>query len=97
MKSWYTTRDGANLQHKSQPVTNGKRIFLTEAQAKLHGDAIEKSEAPTKVEDAGVKSEYDEWQATQSASQRTSHGSEVSSDPVSSSDKPKEKKVESSK
>lgn len=64
MKSWYTTRDGANLQHKSQPVANGKRIFLTEAQAALHGDAIAKSEAPTRAEDAGVKEEYDEWQSS---------------------------------
>lgn len=66
MKSWYTTRESVNLQHKSQPIAKGKRIFLTEAQAALHGEKVEKSEAPKTANEAGVKAEYDEWQQSQS-------------------------------
>ena len=64
MKNWYTTREGANLQHKSQPISEGKRIFLTEAQAKLHGDAIDSVEAPKSADESAIKSEYDEWLKT---------------------------------
>ena len=61
MKNWYTTREGANLQHKSQPIKNGKRIFLTAAQARLHGDTISEAEAPTMKNEVGVSDEWDEW------------------------------------
>lgn len=64
MKNWYKTREGATLQHKSQAITKGKRIFLTEAQAEVHGDAIEKAEAPSSAEESAIKSEYDEWCAS---------------------------------
>ena len=61
MKNWYSTRDGANIQHKAHTIANGKHIFLTEAQAKLHGDAIKKSEAPKNADEAGIKTEFEEW------------------------------------
>ena len=80
MKSWYSTKDGASLQHKSQPIVNGKRIFLTEAQAALHGDKVEKSDPPQSADEAGVKTEFEEWQRNQSASEpvKTSEGSQKS-------------------
>ena len=70
MKSWYSTKDGASLQHKSQPIVNGKRIFLTEAQAALHGDKVEKSDPPQSADEAGVKTEFEEWQRSQSAAEK---------------------------
>ena len=79
MKSWYSTKEGASLQHKSQPIVNGKRIFLTEAQAALHGDKIEKSEAPKTADEAGVKAEYDEWQRGQSSAVKSKPNEEVKS------------------
>ena len=67
MKNWYSTREGVNLQHKSQSIEHGKRIFLTDAQAKVHGDKLELSEAPKTAIEAGVKAEFDEWRTTQDA------------------------------
>ncbi len=61
MKHWYQTREGASLHHKNQLIAEGKRIFLTEAQAKLHGDKLENSKAPTKPEEAGINEEYEQW------------------------------------
>lgn len=64
MKNWYTTRDGVNLQHKSKPISTGKRIFLSEAQAKLHGSKVVKADAPKSVDDVGVKQEWFDYQST---------------------------------
>ena len=48
-------------------IKPGQKIFITEAQAKLHGDKVEKSEAPTTSDDAGVKAEFEEWQQSLSS------------------------------
>ena len=61
MKSWYSTKDGSNLSHGNVAIKPGQKIFITEAQAKLHGEGIEKSEAPQSADEAGVKTEFEEW------------------------------------
>ena len=77
MKSWYSTKDGSSLSHGNVAIKPGQKIFITEAQAKLHGDKVEKSEAPTTSDDAGVKAEFEEWQRSQSAAPKDKPKEEV--------------------
>lgn len=65
MKTWYQTREGSNLIHKSTTIKPNQKILLTEEQAKLHaGDKewVVPSEPPKKVDECAIGSEFNEWQ-----------------------------------
>ncbi|MDJ0591126.1 MAG: hypothetical protein QNJ72_14210 [Pleurocapsa sp. MO_226.B13] len=64
MKNWYLTREAGNLQHRGLPIPEGKKIMLTEEQAKLHNKAGEKvvlTDAPKEAKEVGVLAEFQEW------------------------------------
>lgn len=68
MESWYQTREGCSVQHGAKVIPPGKKIFLADELADLHnsiGDQVEKTEPPTKLEEVGVKAEWDAYQAEQ--------------------------------
>lgn len=61
MKSWYLTKEQGSLFHGGEAIEPDKKIFLTEDQAKLHGDKIESCEPPAELIEVGVKSEWEEF------------------------------------
>ena len=74
MKTWYQTREAGNLQHRSQVIPEGKKILLTEEQAKLHnkqGEKVAKCDSPTEEKEAGVLAEYQEWKSDRSTKTTT--------------------------
>ncbi len=60
MKNWYLTREAGTLIHCGQGIELGKKIFLTESQAAIHGEKIEPCDPPLDLTEAGVESEWDD-------------------------------------
>ncbi len=60
MNNWYVTKENETLFHRDQAIETGKKIFLTEDQASLHGDKIEPCDSPAEEMEVGVKSEWAE-------------------------------------
>ena len=59
MKTWYLTREGAeDLIHKGHKIPAGHKIFLSDAQAKLHQNKIIKTEPPDSPQEAIILNEY---------------------------------------
>lgn len=76
MKSWYLTKQGTNrtvvqagfppdrtvraINHCGQDIPVGKKLYLTEEQAALHGDSLVKTSDPIGNE-AAVQFDLAEW------------------------------------
>lgn len=63
MKSWYENRMESGVSHRGQAVAKGKKVYLTEAQAKLHNrteEKLVKCDSPKAAVEAAVKADYDE-------------------------------------
>ncbi len=61
MKSWYQVKVPTGLNHRGKSVVVDKLICLSEAQAKLHGLKVEKSEDPKTILDCAFPIEHAEW------------------------------------
>jgi hypothetical protein len=74
MLSWYETREGCNLQHNNQTIPAKKKILLTTEQALLHNtyqEQVFKCDDPKNQEEVGTVAEYQEWQASQPVTNKT--------------------------
>ena len=74
MKSWYITREAGNLNHRNQIIPEGKKILLTEAQAKLHNtksEKVAKCEPPKEAKEVGVLTEWEEYKKSEVRSQKS--------------------------
>lgn len=89
MKNWYITREASGLNHCGIDIAQDKKILLTEEQAILHGKKVENSQAPANRDEAGVISEWEEFEREMeelnTEKERTSHGEPYDGSPVSSS------------
>ncbi|WP_319419473.1 hypothetical protein [Pleurocapsa sp. FMAR1] len=65
MKNWYINREAGALNHCGVDIPEGKKILLSEEQASLHGEKVEKSDAPVEKNESAVAAEFAEWQAQQ--------------------------------
>lgn len=62
MKTWYLTREGTgDLMHKDYKIPSGNKIYLSEAQAKIHANKIIKTEPPDSPQEAAILNEYFEY------------------------------------
>ena len=80
MKSWYQNRMESGVTHRGQNIPQGKMLYLTEAQAKLHNgkqEKVAKTEPPKDSGEAGVLADWEEWSKNQSASQQSKPKQEV--------------------
>lgn len=68
MKNWYQVKVKTGLTHRRTQVKQGQKIYLSDAQAKLHGESkLSKTEPPKKAGEAAVKedlAEYEKGKAT---------------------------------
>ncbi len=64
MKTWYQNRMESGVTHRGQNIPKGKKVLLTEAQAKLHNgtqEKVAKTEPPKDSSEAGVLADWSEW------------------------------------
>ncbi|MEM7756572.1 MAG: hypothetical protein AAF298_00370 [Cyanobacteria bacterium P01_A01_bin.40] len=64
MKTWYQNRMEAGVTHRGQNIPEGKKLYLTEAQAEIHNGSQQKvaeCEPPKESKEAGVLADWDEY------------------------------------
>ena len=79
MKSWYQNRMESGVTHRGQSIPKGKKVLLTEAQAKLHNSKQEKvaklDKPPTDSKEVGVLADWIEYEKSLKADGRGLGGS----------------------
>lgn len=67
MKDWYQNRMETGVSHRNYRVDQGQKIWLTDAQAKIHGDKVEKCPPPETLLDCAAPEDHLYWQQEQQA------------------------------
>ncbi len=74
MKYWYQNRMESGVTHRGQNIPQGKMLYLTEAQAKLHNGTQEKvaklDQPLTDSKEVGVLADWNEYQESLKANQK---------------------------
>lgn len=67
MKNWYQNRMAESVNHRGQNIPEGKKVYLSEAQAKLHNartEKVAKTDAPKDQKEVGVLADWEEYQSS---------------------------------
>ena len=64
--NWYLNREAGRVNHRGQDIPEGKKIYLSQDQAKLHNrssEKVAKCSAPTDQKEAAVLADWEIFQS----------------------------------
>ncbi len=67
MKDWYQNKMETGVSHRNYGDKKRKKIWLTNDQAKIHGDKVEKCPPPKTISDCAAPEDHSYWQEEQQA------------------------------
>ena len=69
MKNWYQNRMESGVTHRGQNIPKDKKLYLSDAQAKLHNgkqEKVAKTKPPKDEKEVAVLADWEEFKASKS-------------------------------